>query len=698
MGNDQWVHWFSQNTPDVNHLTIDMAPSVSEFSVEDLCNTELYASDGSPIRFYSAENKQVVAKHFEWMARHGIDGAAVQRFVGPLADYQNRQRSDQVLRNARAGAEAAGRVFFITYDVSGADSQTVVNDIKSDWQHLVDDLKLTDSASYLHVNGKPVLELWGFGFTDRPGSPGEIAALISDLKGGYQGLKAAALIGGVPTNWRTLDSDSKTDPSWAEVYRSYDVISPWSVGRFSDDAGIDNFIRDRVLPDLAETKSLGIGYMPVIFPGFSWYNLQKSLGAVNGESLNQIPRRCGNFLWHQVFSLLNANVDMLYAAMFDEVDEGTALFPTVTQKDKLPQGSDMVFLNQEGCDLPDDWYLRVTGRAATFLRNQVVPPQRLDEVLTTSASLTLELWHSWFAVDARETPLVGDFNGDGKADIMTLSRDNPNAVGDMYVALSDGIQFGAGAKWNDWFAIDQDETAVIGDFNGDHVADIATWLGKTTKQVYVATSYGTGMNASQVWLNSIGENDDDVIKAADVDGDGYCDIVVFSRHSGKVYVAVSSGSGFNAPTVWHDFFAVSTYEKPETGDLDGDGKADIITFCTDSPTARGSVYVALSDGSKFGDNQKWNDWFAVDPSEKVRINDLDGDGLGDLVTFLASPFDQVYAAYSEGSGMSENYLIASGFFGTSTDQPFLGDVNGDGKADLILFRQGEGKVYVGFPR
>jgi hypothetical protein len=189
-----------------------------------------------------------------------------------------------------------------------------------------------------------------------------------------------------------------------------------------------------------------------------------------------------------------------------------------------------------------------------------------------------------------------------------------------------------------------------------------------------------------------------VIKAADVDGDGYCDIVVFSRHTGKVYVAVSNGSGFNIPTVWNNFFAVSTYERPETGDLDGDGKADIITFCTDSPTARGSVYVALSDGAKFGDSQKWNDWFAVDPSEKVRIDDLDGDGLGDLITFLASPFDQVYAAYSEGSGMSENYLIASGFFGTSTDQPFLGDVNGDGKADLILFRQGEGKVYVGFPR
>jgi hypothetical protein len=293
--------------------------------------------------------------------------------------------------------------------------------------------------------------------------------------------------------------------------------------------------------------------------------------------------------------------------------------------------------------------------------------------------------------------MVGDFNGDGKADAITFTRDNPSAVGNVYVALSDGARFGNNTRWNDWFAPNQEETVVVGDFNGDGMDDIATWLGKSTKQIYVATSYGSGMSTAALWLNGIGDNSDDVLKAADVNGDGKCDPVLFSRHTGKVYVALSNGNGFESPQVWHSWFAVSTYERPETGDVDGDGRADVITFTTDSPTAQGDVYVALSTGSKFGDGQSsslWSNWFAVDPTQKVKIGDIDGDGRADFATFLPVPYNQVYAVYSQGNSVSENYLIASSFPGTSADQPFPADVNGDGKADLVLFRQAEGKVYV----
>jgi hypothetical protein len=380
--NPGWQHWFADRArPEA--LTVDLLPSVRELKPEDLCDTGMPRRDGhGTVRLYSAQNPSVVARHFAWMRDHGIDGAAAQRFIQPVAaDPRKKGRSDQVLRNVRAAAEASGRVFFVVYDVSGASSATVTADIRADWRHLVGELRLTESPAYLRDGGKPVLELWGFGFGDHPGAPPSVAGLITDLKSGADGLASATVIGGVPSHWRTLDGDSQSAAEWAAVYRSYDVISPWTVGRFADDSGADQFVQSRVTADLAETRRLGLRYLPVVFPGFSWSNLMRNRGRSAEAIVNRIPRRCGQFLWRQVTDLLPLHVDALYVAMFDEADEGTAIFPAVTRTDGLPVGADMLYLDEDGCSLPDDWYLRVAGAAARFLHASAVPPGQLDLVI-----------------------------------------------------------------------------------------------------------------------------------------------------------------------------------------------------------------------------------------------------------------------------------------------------------------------------
>ena len=311
------------------------------------------------------------------------------------------------------------------------------------------------------------------------------------------------------------------------------------------------------------------------------------------------------------------------------------------------------------------------------------------------------VWHDWFAVDTLETPMVGDFDGDRKTDIITFTRQNPNAVGDVYVALSDGTKFGANTKWHDWFAITTDETVVIGDYDGDGKDDIATWLGKTSRQVYVARSLGTGMTKEAVWVDSIGRDPSDVLLSGDANGDKKDDLICFARGDGQVYVALSDGTKFGAPQVWHTWFAVSTYERPHVADVTGDGKADIVTFASDSPTAQGDVYVAVSDGTRFVDqagqansSTKWHDWFAVAQNQRIRIGDADGDRKDDFFTFMPAPMAQAYFVQSLGSGMGENRLWYEDVAPVATDVPFVGDVHGDGRADIIIFAQGEGKVYV----
>lgn len=384
-GNTRWQHWFT-NTDRSDELLVDQMPSLRSFAEADLCPTSLKRADGSRVFLFSSQNPRIVATHFRWMQKHAIDGAAVQRFVVELSDPRARNRVDNVLRNVRAAAEASGRAFYVTYDVSGANAATVEEDIRRDWRHLVDELKIVQSTSYLRDSGKPVLQLWGFGFEGRPGEPERVADLIGDLRTARAGFPPVTLIGGVPTQWRTLDGDSKSDARWRDVYFSYDVISPWSVGRFGDDAGAERFVSGQVVPDLAETRRAGIRYMPVIFPGFSWRNLMaqraKSGGAVNAAALNVIPRQCGNFMWAQASAMMGAGVETLYAAMFDEVDEATALFPTEPRQDALPHDASMIFLNNDGCVLPDDWYLNVTGKAAQYLKAKRAPPRRLNSVVS----------------------------------------------------------------------------------------------------------------------------------------------------------------------------------------------------------------------------------------------------------------------------------------------------------------------------
>ena len=104
-----------------------------------------------------------------------------------------------------------------------------------------------------------------------------------------------------------------------------------------------------------------IDFLPVVFPGFSWHNLKRRT-----TKLDQIPRLKGEFFWSQIVGAKRANCDMIYIAMFDEVDEGTAIFKCTNNP---PVGTGAYFLTYEG--LPSDYYLRLTGLAGKILRDEM---------------------------------------------------------------------------------------------------------------------------------------------------------------------------------------------------------------------------------------------------------------------------------------------------------------------------------------
>jgi len=354
---DTWEHWFRGAAASRATVRVDMWPDVSELSESERCNTPLILPGGRPAQLYSAYNPRTVDRHFAWLQDYDLPGVFLQRFSSGLAERSILGFRDGVARNVRAAAEAHGRVFAIMYDITGHPRETLVDAVERDWAYVVDVLRLTESPRYLRHRERPVLGIWGLGFRDRAPTPEQAAALIEFFKNNPDPRYRVTLVGGIPARWRTLSRDSHADVAWARVYRSFDILSPWIVGQFRDDEGIDRFYREEVAPDKVETDRLGLEYMPVLFPGFSWHNMNPT------SPLNPIPRRGGRFYRHQVERALEAGSRMMYGAMFDEVDEATAMFKLAPTRESAPSGVPIVTLDADGEELPSDWYLQLARDA-----------------------------------------------------------------------------------------------------------------------------------------------------------------------------------------------------------------------------------------------------------------------------------------------------------------------------------------------
>ena len=107
--------------------------------------------------------------------------------------------------------------------------------------------------------------------------------------------------------------------------------------------------------------------MPVVFPGYSQRNV------VPGKQFNEIKRYGGKFWWRQVYNAIRAGCTMIYGAMFDEVNEGTAMFKVVADQQDLPAvpQKTLVSLDADGYHIPSDWYLHLADAGGRMLRGEI---------------------------------------------------------------------------------------------------------------------------------------------------------------------------------------------------------------------------------------------------------------------------------------------------------------------------------------
>ena len=229
-----------------------------------------------------------------------------------------------------------------------------------DWKRLVDQYHFNQKDSYgnyLYHQKKPLVAVWGAGFNDgRKYSLKEVEKIVDFLKNDPK--YGATVMLGVPTFWRELKYDTQDDPLLHQIIRKVDIVHPWFVGRYNEDT-YPGF-RQRIVDDLAWCRENGLDYAPVAYPGFSWQNMRPN------DPFDAIPRNKGQFFWKQLSGAIASGADMIYVAMFDEIDEGTAIFKCAQE---VPVGkSRFVPIEKE---IKNDHYLWLTGQAAGMLKHEV---------------------------------------------------------------------------------------------------------------------------------------------------------------------------------------------------------------------------------------------------------------------------------------------------------------------------------------
>jgi hypothetical protein len=301
-----------------------------------------------------------------------------------------------------------------------------------------------------------------------------------------------------------------------------------------------------------------------------------------------------------------------------------------------------------------------------------------------------QVWHSFFTL-AGGVPLVGDFNGDGMDDFVSFTQQKQYDVGGkiignapVWVALSDGTRFGSMQLWHTFFSL-KGETPLIGDFDGNGMDDIATVTHNPYYDaagnkvgdavVWVALSDGTKFGPSKIWHTSFSPKGE-VPLVGNFDGDaaGTDDLVSFAQKaqydaSGKIIgnapvrVVLSDGAKFGPSYVWHTFFSLAP-EIPRVGDLNLDGKDDVVTFLRDNPTndQNRDIYVAYSLGYKFDRSATWLSQFVG--SEQIPYIGTDGGTLG-TITGRTNDYKRfmptIYAFHANGSVHTTTVMSSPAF-------------------------------------
>jgi RHS repeat-associated protein len=291
----------------------------------------------------------------------------------------------------------------------------------------------------------------------------------------------------------------------------------------------------------------------------------------------------------------------------------------------------------------------------------------------------------------------GDFNGDGITDIICWDNIGAN-TSELWYGISNitGIIT--------WHKVSTPITAgyskcwrFTGDFNGDGKSDICSW-DYENNILYT----GLSSNESQVkWSSTNGlpgiDVNNSLVVAGDVNGDGITDIICWNKTDSadnELWHGISNKTG---TITWHKISPpMAGYSKcwRFTGDFNGNGKTDVCSWDYENNI----IYTGLSS------NEFQIKWVSTNGLPGIDVNnslvvtgDVNGDGKTDIICWnkININTSELWYGISTGSGTITWHKVSPSMGDLSKYWLFTGDFNGDGKTDICNWDYEKNILYIG---
>ena len=260
-----------------------------------------------------------------------------------------------------------------------------------------------------------------------------------------------------------------------------------------------------------------------------------------------------------------------------------------------------------------------------------------------------------------------------------------DGIGEFFKSIFDGIE-SIGCDWFGWWCPDVYYKHFA---STDPCLETTIFINGTQREKALGYIYTyPAPDTKPIWLYSNSTNgfyldihSDEGFATGDLNGDGICEVVYGSKYNGKIYIYDTNGNMIGSP------FSISfeSEERIAAGDVNGDGKDEII-FADDKANTI-SCFTIYGSGLVGGAIPP--ELNGIEAADGLTSGDVNGDGKDDIIHGDVSDH-RIYVFDFNGTKIGHPFDIGY----ESKDRIAAGDVNGDGKDEVVLADDSENTIYI----